>query len=85
MVCFSSGINPEESIQDVNTSIKCIHEYGLCMCTETYCIRGALQQKIDGSVYIFVAVMEGYHALILSFPSYLNQLRVGKIKNKKLS
>lgn len=41
---------------------------------DSYCVRSALQQKIDGSVYIFVAVMEGYHALILSFPSDLNQL-----------
>lgn len=40
----------------------------------SYCVRVALQQKIDGSVYIFVAIMEGYHALILSFPSYLNKL-----------
>lgn len=44
------------------------------VCIGSHCVRGALQQKIDGSVYIFVAVMEGYHALILSLPSYLNQL-----------
>lgn len=40
----------------------------------TYCVRGALQQEIDGSVYIFIAVMEGYHTLILSLSSDLNQL-----------
>lgn len=45
-----------------------------------YSVRGALQQEVDGSVYIFVAVMQGYHALILSLPSYLNQLRVCKNK-----
>lgn len=45
----------------------------------TYCVRRALKEKIDGSVYIFVAVMKGNHALILSLPSYLNQLNVKKI------
>lgn len=55
-------------------TIQCAYEYGLYMFRLTYCVRGALQQEINGSVYIFVAVMEGYHALILSLPSYLNQL-----------
>lgn len=45
-----------------------------------YSVRGALQKKIDGSVYILVAVMQGDHALILSFPRNFNQLR-----NKKKS
>lgn len=55
-------------------TIQCAYEYGSYMFRLTYCVRGALQQEINGSVYIFVAVMEGYHALILSLPSYLNQL-----------
>lgn len=48
------------------------------VCRDPYSVRGALQQEVDGSVYIFVAVMEGYHALILSLSSYLNQLGVSK-------
>lgn len=54
----------------------------ICMyrhvCRDPYSVRGALQQEVDGSVYVFVAVMEGYHALILSLSSYLNQLGVSK-------
>lgn len=52
--------------------MKCTHKQYVYI--DSYCVRGALQQEIDGSVYIFVAVMEGNHALILSLPSYLNQL-----------
>ena len=59
--------NPEELLYNVHINMG-------CMCILTYCVRGALQQEINGSVYVFVAVMEGYHALILSLPSYLNQL-----------
>lgn len=56
--------------------MKCTHKQYVYI--DSYCVRGALQQEIDGSVYIFVAVMEGNHALILSLPSYLNQLWVLK-------
>lgn len=41
----------------------------------THCVRGAFQQEIDGSVYIFVTVVQGYHAFILTFPSHFNQLQ----------
>lgn len=47
---------------------------------KSYCVRGALQQKVDGFIYIFAAVMEGNHTLIRSFPSYLNQLCLGQTK-----
>lgn len=46
--------------------------------TDPYSVRGALQQEVDGSVYIFVAVVEGHHALVLSLPSNLNQLQMNK-------
>lgn len=49
----------------------------------TYCVRGALQQEIDGSVYIFIAVMKGYHTLILSLSSDLNQLWKSQHRKKK--
>lgn len=42
--------------------------------SEPYGVRSALQKEIDGSVYILVAVMQGYHALILGFPRDFNQL-----------
>lgn len=47
-------------------------------CTDAYSVGGALQQEVDGSVYIFVAVVEGDHALILSLPSNLDQLGMNK-------
>lgn len=48
----------------------------------TYSVRSALQKEIDGSVYILVAVMQGYHAFILGFPRNFNQLRTKKKKTQ---
>ena len=45
----------------------------------TYHVRGALQEKVNGSANIFVAVVERYHALILVLPGHLHQL--GKTTN----
>lgn len=39
-----------------------------------YHVRGALQEKVDGSANILIAVVEGYHTLILVLSSYLHQL-----------
>ncbi len=39
-----------------------------------YHVRGALQEEVDGSADILIAIMECYHALILVFPSNLHQL-----------
>lgn len=44
------------------------------MSTNPYSVSCALQQEVDGSVYILVTVMEGDHTLILSLSSNLNQL-----------
>ena len=59
-----------------------INEEGSSLCVHTYCVRGALKHKIYGSVYIFIAVMEGNHALVLSLPSYLNQLSIQNIMKR---
>lgn len=40
----------------------------------TYHVRSALQEEIDGSANILIAVMKRYHALILILPSHLHQL-----------
>lgn len=55
--------------------LTCTYEYA---CPGAYGVSGALQQEVDGSVYIFVAVVEGDHALVLSLPSNLNQLGMDK-------
>lgn len=55
--------------------LTCTYEYA---CPGAYGVSGALQQEVDGSVYIFVAVVEGDHALVLSLPSNLNQLGMNK-------
>lgn len=53
----------------------CIKQFVRVCRVRAYRVGGALQKKIDGSVYILVAVMQGYHALILGFPRNFNQLR----------
>lgn len=45
-----------------------------CVRTNPYRVSCALQQEVDGSVYILITVMEGNHALILSLSSKINQL-----------
>lgn len=45
-----------------------------CVCTNPYSVSCALQQEVDGSVYILITVMEGNYALILSLSSNFNQL-----------
>lgn len=42
------------------------------MCTNPYGVSCALEQEVYCSVNILVTVMEGNHALILSFSSNLN-------------
>ena len=41
---------------------------------EVYRVRGALQEEVDGSVDVLIAVMERYHAFILVLPRHLHQL-----------
>lgn len=79
-ICIFHGISVSAKTQQ-KCHMACEHKHNMCVwewvvhvCIDSYCVRSALQQEIDGSVYIFVAVMQGYHALILSLPSYLNQL-----------
>lgn len=40
----------------------------------TYHVRGALQEEVDGSANILVAVMKRYHTLILVLASHFHQL-----------
>ena len=40
-----------------------------------YRVGCALQEEVDGSVHVLIAIVERYHALILVLPRHLHELR----------